>query len=415
MSSLSNELTQRRSDNLIGTKNLLYKDSFVITRGEMQFLYDESGNKYLDMLGGFSVIAFGHANPFIVNEITNQLNKVTHSTQIFLNEPIVELAERLHENLDNSLHKSFFLNSGSEANEMAISLAKKHTGKDDVLFMEKSLHGRTRLTLQVTNMKMWHPEEAMNDENLLVTSYYPEDNVSFENQMKLSLQDLESKLKVNDNIACMIIEPIQGNGGVRFPHKDYFKKLKQLLSKYGVLLIIDEAQTGLGRTGHTYAHQYFDVVPDILMTCKALGNGMPISSVTTTNDIAASFNVPTASTTGGNMVSCASAIGCLKYYGEFSILARVNKLIPVFDQILENLNNRFNIIKSIRGIGLMRGIEFETETLETIIEELKVEGIIVGKSGEFREVMLLEPPLVINEQDLYQFEEAIIKVLEKIN
>lgn len=415
MSSLSNELTQRRSDNLIGTKNLLYKDSFVITRGEMQFLYDESGNKYLDMLGGFSVIAFGHANPFIVNEITNQLNKVTHSTQIFLNEPIVELAERLHENLDNSLHKSFFLNSGSEANEMAISLAKKHTGKDDVLFMEKSLHGRTRLTLQVTNMKMWHPEKAMNDENLLVTSYYPEDNVSFENQMKLSLQDLESKLKVNDNIACMIIEPIQGNGGVRFPHKDYFKKLKQLLSKYGVLLIIDEAQTGLGRTGHTYAHQYFDVVPDILMTCKALGNGMPISSVTTTNDIAASFNVPTASTTGGNMVSCASAIGCLKYYGEFSILARVNKLIPVFDQILENLNNRFNIIKSIRGIGLMRGIEFETETLETIIEELKVEGIIVGKSGEFREVMLLEPPLVINEQDLYQFEEAIIKVLEKIN
>lgn len=415
MSSLSNQLIQRRSDNLIGTKNLLYKDSFVITRAKMQYLYDENDNKYLDMLGGFSVIAFGHANQFIINEITKQLNKVTHSTQIFLNEPIVELAERLHSNLDDSLCKSFFLNSGSEANEMAISLAKKHTGKDGILFMEKSLHGRTRLTLQVTNMKMWHPEEAMNDESLLVASYYPEDNISFERQMELSLQDLESKLKLNDNIACMIIEPLQGNGGVRYPHDDYFKRLKQLLSEYRVLLIIDEAQTGLGRTGFTYAHQYFGVVPDILMTCKSLGNGMPISSVTTTNQVAASFNVPTASTTGGNMVSCASAIGSLKYYEQYSVLNNVNKLIPVFDKILENLNDRFDSIKSIRGIGLMRGIEFETEVLETIVENLKVEGIIVGKSGEFREVMLLEPPLIIEEGDLYKFEEAMIKVLEKIN
>ncbi len=414
MSSLSKQLQERRSNNLIGTKNLLYKDSFTITRGDMQYLYDENENKYLDMLGGFSVIAFGHANSEITNEITKQINKVIHSTQIFLNEPIVELAELLHENLDSSLNKSFFLNSGSEANEMAISLAKKHTSKTDILYMEKSLHGRTKLTLEVTNMKMWHPEANMNNEELLVTSYYPKDNVSFEEQMELSLADVEDKLQSNNNIGCMIIEPIQGNGGVRYPHRDYFKRLKAILDKYDVLLIMDEAQTGLGRTGYTYAHQYYDVVPDILMTCKSLGNGMPISSCTTTDQIASSYSVPTASTTGGNMASCASAIGVLKYYKKHNIRANVEQLIPVFDKLLAELETEFSCIKSIRGVGFMRGIEMDTDLLEVVIERLKEEGIIVGKSGVAREVMLLEPPLVISEANLMQFKEAMTKILNNV-
>lgn len=415
MSSLSKQLETRRSNNLIGTKNLLYKDSFIIERGQMQYLFDEEDNKYLDMLGGFSVIAFGHANPYIVNEITNQLNKVTHSTQIFLNQPIVELAELLHENLDSSLNKSFFLNSGSEANEMAISLAKKHTGKDQILYMEKSLHGRTKLTLEVTNMEMWHPESGMNNPDLLVSSYYPDDNQSFANQMEVSLADVQTKLEANNNIACMIIEPIQGNGGVRYPHRDYFSRLKQLLAEYGVLLIMDEAQTGLGRTGYTYAHQYYNVVPDLLMTCKSLGNGMPISSVTTTTEIANSYNVPTASTTGGNMVSCASAIGVLKFYKEKQMLTHVQALIPLFDQLLNKLDSQFEAVKSIRGVGLMRGIEFEPSIIDQVIELLKQKKIIVGKSGEHREVMLLEPPLVINQEDINYFYECMQEILENIN
>lgn len=414
MSSLSKKLEERRSYNLIGTKNLMYKDNFVITYGDMQYLYDENNNQYLDMLGGFSVIAFGHANPAITNEITNQINKVIHSTQIFLNEPIVELAELLHENLDSSLHKTFFLNSGSEANEMAISLAKKHTRKTDVMYMEKSLHGRTKLTLQLTNMEMWHPEPNMNNHELLVKSYYPDDNQSFAQQMEASLADVEAKLNANQNICAMIVEPIQGNGGVRYPHRDYFKRLKALLAKYQVLLIMDEAQTGLGRTGYSYAHQYFDVVPDILMTCKSLGNGMPISSCTTTEQIAASYTVPTASTTGGNMASCASSIGVLKYYKNNDILSHVQSLIPVFDQILVELQTEFTAVKSIRGIGLMRGIEFEPEVNEQLVELLKAEGIIVGKSGVSREVMLLEPPLVISEANLLDFKEAMTKALNNL-
>lgn len=255
----------------------------------------------------------------------------------------------------------------------------------------------------------------MKDEQLLVTSYYPEDNVSFAEQMELSLADVEAKLQANDNIGCMIIEPIQGNGGVRYPHRDYFKRLKAILEKYNVLLIMDEAQTGLGRTGYTYAHQYFDVVPDILMTCKSLGNGMPISSCTTTDQIAASYTVPTASTTGGNMASCAGAIGVLKYYKEHDVLSHVQKLIPVFDQILDELQSEFDCISSIRGVGLIRGIEFNMELNEKIIEALKEEQIIVGKSGVSREVMLLEPPLVISEANLQQFKEAMTKVLNNLN
>ncbi len=413
MSSLNN-LHERRAHNLIGTKNLMFSDGFTVTRGEMQYLFDKNDKRYLDMLGGFSVIAFGHANPEITSEITKQINKVIHSTQVFINEPIVTLAEMLHENLDQSLHKTFFLNSGSEANEMAISLAKKHTGKDKVLYMEKSLHGRTKLTLEVTNMQMWHPEKNMNDEQLLVTSYYPEDRNSFEQQMEASLADVEAKLQANNDIACMIVEPIQGNGGVRHPHRDYFKRLKVILSKHNVLLIMDEAQTGLGRTGYNYAHQYYDVVPDILMTCKSLGNGMPISSCTTTEAIANSYTVPTASTTGGNMASCASSIGVLKYYKKHDVKENVQKLTPLFDSILNDLLANFDCIKSVRGVGFIRGIETDMETTEKLIDFLKEEGIIVGKSGVSREVILLEPPLIISEANLLEFKKAMINALNKL-
>ncbi len=412
MSSLSKELIKRRSENLIGTKNLLYKDSFIINRGDMQYLYDTNERQYLDMLGGFSVIAFGHANKEINTEIINQLNKVTHSTQIFLNEPIVELAERLHENLDKNLKRTFFLNSGSEANEMAISLAKKATGRSKVMYMEYSLHGRTRQTLEVTNMQMWHPEDSMNDESLMVVNYYPSDHVNFKEQMESSLKSAKEIIEKNDDIACMIIEPIQGNAGVRHPHRDYFKRLKELLSKNGILLIMDEAQTGLGRTGYTYAHQYYDVVPDILMTCKSLGNGMPISSCTTTNEIANCYNVPTASTTGGNMVSCASAIGVLKYYKQNDMLNHIKSLIPIFDRILNDINKDFEVVKSIRGVGFIRGIELEPNNVDQVVESLKEKNIIVGKSGLEREVMLLEPPLVLTEENILYFEKKLREVFK---
>ncbi len=412
MSLSSNELMKRREANLIGTKNLMYQDNFIVTHGKMQYLYDQDNNQYLDMLGGFSVVAFGHGNEEITSEITSQINKVIHSTQVFLNEPIVELAERLHANLDAKLSKTFFLNSGSEANEMAISLAKKATGKSKVMYMEYSLHGRTRQTLEVTNMQMWHPEYGMNDESLMVTNYYPADHASFEKQMEISLASAKEILENNHDIACMIVEPIQGNAGVRHPHRDYFKRLYDLLSSKGVLLIMDEAQTGLGRTGYPYAHMYYDVVPDILMTCKSLGNGMPISSCTTTDLIASRYNVPSASTTGGNMASCASAIGVLKYYDKHKIIEQVQPLITVFDNVLENLNKDFDIIKSVRGVGLIRGIEVCTEHIDRIIEGLKDEGIIVGRSGLSREVILLEPPLVITKGDLEDFNQKIRKVIK---
>lgn len=412
MSLQSDELKRERSKNLIASNNLHYQHNFVVTKGEMQYLFDENNHRYLDMLGGFSVVAFGHNNQYINQHIIDQLKKVTHSSQIFINQPIIDLAKLLHSNLDSSLCKSFFLNSGSEANEMGIAIAKKYTGKNDILYMEKSLHGRTKLTLEVTNMTMWHPQSKMNNHQLLCTSYYPQDNQSFEKQMEVSLNDIEDKLKNNKNIGCMIIEPIQGNGGVRYPHRDYFKRLKTLLSKYNVLLILDEAQTGLGRLGFDYAHHYFDFVPDILMTCKSLGNGLPISSITTTEEIANAFTVPSASTTGGNMVSCASAIGVLKYYQEYRVLDHIKKLIPLLDNALQSLQKEFSVIKSVRGIGLIRGIEFDPEIVAAIIEQLKDLGVIVGRCGENREVILIEPPFVIGEDDIAFFAKALRKVLK---
>lgn len=403
-------LKNRRDANLISTKNLLHEEPFVISYGRGMYVYDTLGEKYLDMLGGFSVVSLGHSNENVINATKAQLDKMIHSTQVFLNEPIVTLAESLHALLDGSLNKSFFLNSGSEANEMAINLACKYTNKSDLLYLEHSLHGRTFKTLNVTNMKMWHPYQNMNDESLLVKTYYSKTDLAM--QMEISLKDVETKLKANDNIAAMIIEPIQGNGGVLTPHKDYFKRLQSLLNSYGVLLILDEAQTCLGRLGTMFAHQYYDFIPDILMTSKSLGQGLPISAVTTTNAIAAKYTTPNASTTGGNMVSCACANAVINEIKNKNLVSHVNQVAPYFKEQLCAINHP--LIGDIRGVGLMIGIEIHNDKAVELIQVLKTKNIIVGVSGVNRDILLIEPPLIIEPKHIDIFVTALSESLELV-
>ncbi len=406
MSLLSKEeVLEKKKKYLIPCLNTFYEEPIYYVRGDKQYVYDETDKKYLDMLSGFSVNAFGHANPYITHRIKDQLDKIVHSSQVFLNEPIVTLAENLCSILPEPLTKSFFVNSGSEGNETAIMLARNYNKKEGVIYLDKSLHGRTNNTLAVTGVDFWRPYDSFPMKAYKAKTFYPVDNISFEKQMDISLNSVQEIIHNNPNISCMIAEVIQGNGGVLMPHKDYFKKLIKLLHDNDILLIIDEAQTCLGRTGKMFAFEHFDFVPDILMICKALGNGLPISAVTTNDMIANKFTHPSASTTGGNMLSCASANAVLSYIKEFQPHNNVNILSKIFDERLENMKNNFNnLIISIRGLGFIKGLEFSDDvTLNKILEYLKTKNIIAGKCGINRNVMLIEPPLIITDSDVNYF------------
>ncbi|MGL4589932.1 MAG: aspartate aminotransferase family protein [Mycoplasmatales bacterium] len=416
MSKYKQEILEKRTEYLIGCSHLFFQEPLMLVEGKMQYVWDDDGKKYVDMLGGFSVLACGHANPAINQAIVTQLEKIVHTTQVFVNEKNVLLAEKMAELLPADLSKSFFLNSGSEANEMAMMLAAKHTNKKGVIHLEYSLHGRTNNALAVTGMKMWHPYSDFGQSTYEAVSFYPTDHVSFEAQAERSLASVEEILKTNDDIGCMIIEVIQGNGGVLLADKTYYKRLKTLLEQYNVLLIVDEAQTAYGRLGSMFGFMNFDFVPDILVTCKALGNGIALSSVTTTPKISASFTTPSASTLGGNHLACATALAVIKYIEEENLAQKASELGTYLKDELTKIQVTNSHVTSVRGKGLMLGIEFSSsEICDEVLEYLLLNGFICGKSGLMRNVILLEPPLVVEKTDLQKFITTFATAVQSLN
>lgn len=406
MTSKDQELLKaKRSHYFLNTSNLMLPELDMFVAGKYQYLYDAKGKKYLDMLGGYSVVSMGHANLEINNRIKKQLDLYAHSTQVFLNESIIDLCDALSVYLPEQLSKFLFMNSGSEANDFAMMLAKSYTHKNGVVHLSNSLHGRTQHTLAITGMKMWHPYSMENEHVYEVPSYFKNEEGS--------LYALEQLLSNNDNIGCMIIEMIQGNGGVLTTTKDYFVKLAELLNKYNVLLIIDEAQTGMGRTGTFFAFEQFGIQPDILMISKGIANGIGLSACITTPEIANHFKAPSVSTHGGNLIACASALGTLQYYIDHNIKEHVTSLASYFEQRLIELND-FDKIIEIRGIGLMKGIEIVEEYTQTVLKRLFEKGVVVGLCGVKRNVLLIEPPLVITETDCDFFVNTLKIILMEI-
>ena len=259
-----------------------YKEPRQFVKGDMQFLYDSEGRKYLDMFAGVSVMNCGHCNPEILENVVKQVQSLQHVCNIYLTENFVNLAEKLAEVTPGDLQKTFFCSTGTEANEGAMLLASIYTGNDEFISLRNGLHGRTKLTMSVTGIQMWrtdpHPCGGI---HFAPNAYcyrcplgkkYPECDLACAN----AVEDL-IKYSTSGHPAAMIAEPIQGNAGIVTPPKGYFKRVKEILEKYNALLIIDEVQTGFARTGKMFAIENFDVVPDIMTMAKALGNGAPIS------------------------------------------------------------------------------------------------------------------------------------------
>lgn len=402
-----NKIIEKKNEYLFPCSHHFYTNPPQIVRGEMQYLFDKEGNKYTDFFSGVSVVNCGHCNQEILQATINQLEQLQHTTTIYLTQPMVELAELLASILPGDIKRSFFCTSGSEANEGALLLARLHTGKKNFIAFKGGLHGRTHLTLSGTGIDMWRTDPYASD-CFHFASNILSHNSDIEKSAKESIKEVAHILKKHSkNIAALIIEPIQGNGGIITPPEWYFKELKKVLKKHKVLLIVDEIQTGFARTGKMFAIDNYNVVPDIITVAKALGNGIPISAFCTNDEIASSFTKPSASTLGGNPVACETAIAVINYLIKNNLAIRAKELGYTLKSELFKLKDKHSIISDVRGIGLMLGAELThnngspaSDITDIILEDMKDNGFIIGKNGINRNVLAFQPPLVITEKDI---------------
>ena len=424
-------------ENFIGAKKILEKKKKFImpclghfyfnppefVRGDMQYLFDSENKKYLDMYAGVSVINCGHCNPFITEKIIAQIKNLQHVCNIYLTENFVNLAEKLAEVTPGNLQKTFFCSTGTEANEGALLLASIYTRSSEFIALQNGLHGRTKLTMSLTGIGMWRTDfNPVGGINFAPNPYcyrcplgkkYPDCDLECANKIETIIQTATS-----GRPAALIAEPIQGNAGIVVPPKNYFKRVKEILSKYKSLLIIDEVQTGFARTGKMFAIENFDVTPDIMSMAKALGNGQPISAFTATAEIADTYTRPGASTLGGNPVSSTAGLAVLEYIAENNLMKNAVDRGNQLKAGLKELQKKYPVIGDVRGIGLMIGAEFvnpdkspNPKKLDEVLEILKDNGFIIGKGGVYRNVMAFQPPLVITEKNVDDVLNALDMVL----
>ena len=404
-----------------------YKEPRQIVRGEMQYLYDSEGRKYLDCFAGVSVINCGHCNPEITEKVCRQVNTLQHVCNIYLTENMLLLAERLAEVTPGKLQKSFFCSTGSEANEGAALLASIYTGSNEFISLRNGLHGRTKLGMSLTGIQMWRTDSnPVNGISFAPNPYcyrcplkkkYPECDLACANM----IEDI-IKTSTSGHPAALIAESIQGNAGIVVPPKNYFKRVKEILEKYHSLLIVDEVQTGFARSGKMFAIENFETVPDIMTMAKALGNGAPISAFISTAEIADTYTKPGASTLGGNPVSSTAGLAVLDYIAEQQLMENARLRGSQLQAGLAELQKKYPVIGDIRGLGLMVGAEFvhpETkepypDLLDELLETLKNRGFIIGKNGVARNVMAFQPPLVITEEDIHNLLNALELALSEI-
>lgn len=365
-----------------------------IDRAEGVYFFDNQGKKYIDLISGIAVSNLGHAHPEVVNAVKEQVEKYMHVMVYgeLIQKPQVELATLLCSFLPTSLNSVFFVNSGSEAVEGALKLAKRFTKRKELLHFENSYHGSSHGAMSV----MGNEKYKSAFEPLL-----PETK-----QIRFGVEeDLE---QISDKTAAIIVELIQGEGGVRIATKEYWQKLRKRCSETGTLLIVDEIQTGFGRTGKLFAFEHYEIVPDILLVGKAFGGGMPlgafIASKETMNELTHKPVLGHITTFGGHPVCCAAALASLKIITENKIWEKAENIGSKLEKILWKLPN----VKEVRRIGVMLAVEFnDAEANFLTVNKLLEKGIFTDWFLWCDTAMRLAPPLVLSETHLAEIEEII--------
>ena len=366
------------------------KFQIILDKGSGCYMWDSSGKKYLDLMGGYGVSLLGHSNKTIVQAITNQANKLISCHGSFYNAERANAVLNINKITPMNLDNMYLCNSGSEAVEAALKLCKKHS-KNKIISMSGSYHGKTIGSLSLT----WNPKYKKSFQPLL-------DNVDF-----IPFGDADSLSKIDDNVAAVFLEVIQGENGVKFASVEYFNKLQEQCDKHNVLLVVDEIQTGLGRTGKMWAHEHYDLKPDILCIGKGLAGGMPVGVMISRSDMT-NFSLGEHTTTfGGNPLTSSAINASIEYILQENIIDNAEKTGQIFLNGLEELKLKYDSIRDVRGLGLMIAIESKFPIKDILFDGLN-NGLIMLYSG--RTILRFLPSLTLNESQVA----SSLQILDKL-
>lgn len=406
---------------------LYYKKPLMLVEGRMQYVWDEQGKRYLDALGGIVTVSVGHCHPDIVDVANRQNETLQHSTTIYLHPNIAEYARALAAKMPGHLKVCYFTNSGSEANDLALLMARAYTGNYDVIALRNAYHGGGALTMGLTAHRTWKfnvPHSFGIHHALTPDPYRGLWGRNDAEAGKKYAEDVKNLIDfgTTGQIAAFIAESIQGVGGVVVFPDNYLKHVYEHVRAAGGLCIADEVQTGFGRTGtHYWGFETQDVIPDIVTMAKGIGNGCPLGAVVTTPEIAQTLAARLHfNTFGGNPVVCAQGRAVLGIIDREKLQANSLKIGNRILAGLNQLKNKHNIIGDMRGKGLMLGIELvkdrqskepAKEECAQILETCKEMGLLLGKGGLWGQTIRFSPPMCVNEQDADFLVEALDRAL----
>ncbi|MBS7649467.1 MAG: aspartate aminotransferase family protein [Candidatus Bathyarchaeia archaeon] len=373
--------------------NVYQKFPVCIVEGRGAVLYDINGKAYIDCMGGYGVSLVGHCHPRIVKAIKEQCERLIACHGSLYNDKRAELLEKLAKIAPKGLDKIFLSNSGAEAVECAIKAAVKYTGKQEIISMVRGYHGKTLGALSAT----WNPKYREPYRNLI--------NPNFKFVPFGKLEKVEGA--ITKNTAAIIVEPIQGEGGIHVAPQGFLEGLRELCDENNVILIFDEVQTGFGRTGRMWASEHWNVTPDIMCIAKAMGGGLPIGATLAREDVMDSIKIGEhTSTFGGNPLACAAACAVIDVIIEENLVERARDLGNKFKEMLQGLVEDFKVLREARGLGLMLGLEARVDVHNVLLKTLE-KGVILLYCG--RNIIRFLPPLVISIEQL----EFVVSVLRE--
>jgi len=417
--------TVEKYNNYVNISMVAAVQPVVFDRAEGALVFGEDGRKHIDCFAGISVTCTGHSNPEVIEAAKAQLDKYVHCcSYIYYNKLMADLAERLAQITPGRLKKTFFGNSGAEAMEGAMRMAKTYTKKHEFIALQASFHGRSYATLSITgNMG----RKTRGGPYMVGCSFAPPPycyrcafNLKPETCGMRCAEYIEDIIKFDTygDVAAFIAEPVMGEGGIIVPPAPYFKKVKEVLDRHDILLFVDEVQSGFCRTGKMFAIDHYGVEPDIMAMAKGIANGFPLSAFIARDEIADTFRPGEHLTTfGGNPVSCAASLANIRFLKRERIAEQVTEKGKFALERLGRMKEKCPIIGDVRGKGLMIGVELVKDSAKTpAVEETKVlrkscleKGLLIGLGGVLANVLRIQPPLVITDD---QLDEALT-IIEK--
>lgn len=406
-----------------------YQQPLALVRGEGMHVWDEQGDRYLDCWGGVLTVSVGHAHPAVVAAIVEQVQRLSHVSALYVNAPQSDLAEKLAQITPGRLSKSFFTNSGTEANDTAVAAAKLHTGRHEIVVLRHGYSGRSATALSAAGHSTWRPLPAQ------VAGFvhapapycyrcplrltYPECGLACAEEVEEIIATTTT-----GEIAAFMAEPVLGVGGFIVPPPGYFERVAEIARAHGGLVIADEVQTGWGRTGERwFGIEQWNVEPDLLTAAKGMANGAPIGVTVATPEVADSYPGVTFSTFGGNPVSTSAALAVIRVIEEEELRRNAATVGAYLRERLEAIQERHAIVGDVRGLGLMQGLELvkdrqtkepHPEAVLHVFEETKRRGVLIGRGGLYGNVIRLGMPLIARPEHVDVLADALDAALASV-